>query len=138
MSDRRTLEQRRAERALQRIEQRTHLPPKHKEAYVSYAKALPAEILMNGLGQAMAMLLAAARGKADDPHRLLHDDMQAWLCGNEELPALPYEGDLVPALMAHGQEAYLLAQGEAVAYCGWLKRFAVAYLENPDASGGEE
>jgi CRISPR-associated protein Cmr5 len=136
MSDGRTLEQRRAAKALERINERKRLPTKDQERYVSYVQALPAEIVMNGLGQAMAMHLAAAGGKAGDPHRLLHDDVAAWLCGNPALPALPYGGDLIRSIMGNDQSAYLLAQAEAVAYCGWLKRFAVAYLKNAENEGG--
>ncbi len=68
--------------------------------YVSYAKALPASILQNSLGQAMATLLAASKGNpgmengsVKDAHRLLYDQVQAWLCVAEESPA-PYKGAL--------------------------------------------
>lgn len=47
--------------------------------YVSYVKGIPATILQNGLGQAMATLLAAAKGKTDG-HRLLYDHIEDWFC----------------------------------------------------------
>jgi CRISPR-associated protein Cmr5 len=96
--------------------------------------------MMNGLGQAVATHLAAAKGNDSDPHRHLYDDLQAWLCGNAQLPGLPYAGrsDLIREITLHDEAAYLMAQAEALAYCGWLKRFAVAYLKNPDTPGEAE
>jgi CRISPR-associated protein Cmr5 len=106
--------------------------------YVSYVKGLPATILQNGLGQAMATLLAASKGKPD-AHRYLYDHVEEWLCNANSYS--PYykqnkqvsNGDLLMKKITEGDEnAYIYAQAEALAYLVWLKKFAVAYLEEKE------
>jgi len=135
MSGQRTLPQLRAAHALGAVDRRRSLTETAQKEYVSYVNALPATIVMNGLGQAAAMLLARAKGQKNDSHHLLYDDLQAWLCGNKDLPSLGLQGDLVTAIMEGDQDTYVLAQTEALSYCTWLKRFAVAYLKSPDTFG---
>jgi len=129
-----SLEQQRMADALARIRQLMCL--ERQSEYLSYVKALPASILWNGLGQAMATLLAAANRKKDDnakkdndPHFLLYRNLECWLCGTHE--DAPYRGqpDLMEAIVHDDQQHYLLAQAEAQLYLNWLKKFAVAYLE---------
>lgn len=125
-----SLELRRAEHALQAVEA---LKGKQKDThYVSYVKALPANILQNGLGQALAMLLAAAKGKQDEPHKQLYNQMQAWLCGEHD--DAPYRGEskLIDAIAAGSETQYLHAHAEALAYLIWLKKLAVAFLNEPE------
>lgn len=131
------IERERAAHALRTIEQ---LPTDVKK-YTSYVKALPASILRNGFGQAMATLLAASKGEAamknggvNEAHRLLYNHLQAWLCRNDS--AAPYPSEEEPAAdstelmsrITQGDEAsYVRAQAEALAYLGWLKKFATAF-----------
>lgn len=126
MSCHQTLAQRRAAHALGRIKKRVGEPCGN---YVNYAEALPAAILMNGLGQAAATLLS----KATNAHRLLYDDLQDWLCGGDA--AAPYRGAaterdrLMQSIIRGSERDYLCAQTEALAYLVWLKKFANAHLE---------
>jgi len=132
-----SLAQRRAAHALKRIEaHRDRNKGKQKPDYgnyVSYTQSLPATILMNGLGQALATLLSKAEGDLKKPHGLLYSDLQDWLCGSD--PAAPYskasggEKCLMEAIIKNDEQAYLKAQTEAFAYLVWLKKFANAYLE---------
>ena len=123
-----SLDQRRAKHALERI--KTHQKDGTKQSeYLSYVKALPATILQNGLGQAMATLLAAAKGKENDPHQHLYKDVQSWLCSNNE-DATFSKGDLLEAITSNDQQHYLKAQAEAQAYLIWLKKFAAAFLND--------
>ena len=122
-----SLDQRRAAHALARVrKQRKH--PRQSD-YLSYAKALPASILQNGLGQAMATLLAAAKLNDDDPHFLLYRDLEDWLCGDDE--DAPYRGarSLLDAITTKDQRHYLRAQAEAQGYLNWLKKIAAAHLK---------
>jgi len=126
-----TREQQRAQHALQSVNQVQTKPKKFRDEYKSYAESLPANIVMNGLGQACAMLLAhQAKGKlADqDAHRLLYDHLQDWLRGPEQAAVYPKDQDLVKAVINHGQREYVRAQFESLAYLNWLKKFAQAYL----------
>lgn len=129
-----TIAQRRAAHALKRVLALQQAGKQTYGNYVSYVEALPAAILMNGLGQACATLLAKAEGKLDKPHGRLYADLQDWLCGED--PVAPYrnsqtKGDdrLMQAICNSNQKKYLHAQAEALAHLVWLKKFARAYLE---------
>ena len=128
------IERERAKHALDTIEE---LKTREIDKYVSYVKALPATILQNGFGQAMATLLAAAKGKQDD-HKHLYDHVEAWLCKVNTHSLYYGQADLMQAITSHNEEAYLYAQAEAMAYLAWLKKFAVAYLSEPGSAGKEE
>ncbi len=129
MSAPKPLDLQRAEHALQAVEK---LKEKNLGNYVSYVRALPASILQNGLGQALASLLSAAKGKEKEPHRWLHDQIQAWLC--REHKDAPYAGKpkLLQAITEGSEQTYLHAHAEALAYLVWLKKFAVAFLSEAD------
>lgn len=131
------IDRKRAEHALHTIERL----PENVKKYTSYVKGLPPAILQNGLGQAMATLLAASKGKpamqggnVNKAHRLLYNHVQQWLCNDD--PQAPYreEGEiaadstLLMTRITEGDEpSYIRAQAEALAYLNWLKKFAVAY-----------
>jgi CRISPR-associated protein Cmr5 len=121
-----TLEQRRAAHALKAIQDL-----RDYGNCASYIDALPAAILNNGLGQALATELAGQ----DRGHKKLYELMQEWLCGND--PSAPYRGNpsLIEAITAGSESDYLRAQPEALAYLVWLKKFARAFLE---PSGGRD
>lgn len=97
--------------------------------YVNYANALPAAVITNGLGQALATQLAAAKGEPKDPHRLLFRHVQQWLCRGAD--DSPFQGcdDLMQAVTECAESDYVWAQAETLAYLEWLKKFANAYLE---------
>jgi CRISPR-associated protein Cmr5 len=142
-----TREQQRAQHALQSVnqvqerltnagsnEKEQKKARKFRDEYKSYAESLPANIVMNGLGQACAMLLAQAKGKSADQnaHRLLYDHLQDWLRGREHAAVYPKDQDLVKSVINHGQREYVRAQFESLAYLNWLKKFAQAYLGEED------
>lgn len=125
------LDQKRAQDALEKI--RSRKEEKDYGNYVAYVKALPAVILQCGLGQALATELASS--KKDKGHKCLFEDINQWL-GRDDLAA-PYPAEcdsqtgIIEALVSNSQQEYVLAQHEALAYIGWLKKFAVALLEQP-------
>jgi CRISPR-associated protein Cmr5 len=128
---RQTLAQRRAAHAFARIRTHETAGAGSYGNYVSYVEALPATILMNGLGQAAATLLS----KATEAHSLLYSDLQEWLCSADT--AVPYRNAtggndrLMQAIIAKDERTYLHAQAEALAYLVWLKKFANAWLQRP-------
>ena len=133
MSVGKTLGQQRAEHALHAVED---LKGKEIGHYVSYVRALPANILQNGLGQALATLLSAAKLKQDDAHRRLHDQVQGWLCRDADDAPYAHKAKLLEAIVEGDERSYLHAHAEALAYLVWLKKFAVAFLDKPE--GGSE
>jgi CRISPR-associated protein Cmr5 len=90
--------------------------------------------LQNGLGQALATLLAASKGRSarESDHRRLYDQMQVWLCRSDVGAPYPDQADLMQAITSGDEAAYVQAQSEAIAYLVWLKKFAVAYLSKPE------
>ena len=111
--------------------------------YRNYVKALPARIIMNGLGQALAMEKAGAQAKNPDirkGHEKLFEHVQDWLLNGWE--HTPYRGqsDILAAIVNGSEADYIRAQGEAMAHVEWLKKFAVAYLKGVDdpAEGGDD
>jgi CRISPR-associated protein Cmr5 len=101
------------------------------ENYRRQVESLPVTILQLGLGQAIALQLAAQ----DAAQNRLVKDLSGWLCGDDE--AAPYRGydqkgksniELLSAIMEHDERTYLRASREALALASWLKRFARALL----------
>ncbi|TWB10069.1 CRISPR-associated Cmr5 family protein [Nitrospirillum amazonense] len=144
------LAQRRAQHALNAIKayrdaSTSEVPDKQKKAYAGYVKSLPAAIVMNGLGQALATELAQGKkdtakgqgGLSPDAHQQIYRHVQDWLCGSD--PQAPFRDAgngttmLLERLYASDQTTYLRAQAEALLYLGWLKKFANALL-----GGGDE
>ena len=133
-ANRPTLEQQRAAHALDQIEK---VKGRNDAGdYKSYAESLPATIVMNGLGQACATLLAQARGESSDKdaHRRLYDHLEDWLCGSEARVGV--SKPLIEALVESDQSKYCHAQAEALAYLVWLKKFAQAFLSRGGSENG--
>ena len=129
--------QKRAGNALRKIEGLAGADDKRKYGnYRAYVNGLPATILTNGLGQALAMELAGS-GK-DVGHRLLYDHLDDWLRGGWE--SSPYGGarNVLDAIANGDERNYIRAQAEAMAYLEWLKKFANAMLKRLDEGDAEQ
>jgi len=128
-----TLEQKRAKHALEQVKALQKDAPGN---YLSYVNALPAAILMNGLGQA----LATERAASDQAHHRLAQHVSEWLLSPEahtryaasvsDEAQLDAVQQLLGRIVAGDQDAYLWAQAEAIAYVTWLKKFANAFLNS--------
>ena len=133
-----TLGQERAAKALSSINGLENEDFKGK--FASYVERLPAAIVMNGLGQAMASELAASRlnkdkrGLEEKAHERLFNLIQEWL-GESKVykKSSPDAKWLMKAIVEGDQEDYVRAQAESLAYLDWLKMFSQAYLK-----GGED
>ena len=68
-----TLAQARAKSAMDEV---NTMEGKNVSGFKSYVNALPATIVMNGFGQALAFELS----KDDEGHKKLSDALQNWLC----------------------------------------------------------
>ena len=129
-----TLAQRRAAHALRCIEELKSQGQESYGNYKSYVKALPANILMSGLGQAVATV--RSRDRKGYPQLYAHLD--DWLCGDDhDAPYRQYQSAnprnssrLLYAITEHDQDIYVRAQAEAMAYLEWLRKFADAFLES--------
>jgi CRISPR-associated protein Cmr5 len=126
-----TLGQQRAEFALKKLEAINC----NRDKFKKLCAGLPAMIMQNGFGQALAFL--AAKGckterneiqeKRDSEHVAAYSIILEWL----EKMGFVKEGNLREKLMAitkMDQSTYLRAQRETLAMLEWLKRFAHAAL----------
>ncbi len=131
MSSQQTLQQRRAAKAWEQIQQTDKRDYKNK--YGSLVRGLPAMIQTDGLGQTLAFLLAKAKdsdkngkakGSAVTEHRAAYDHLAAWLGAPEQFGF--GQVDLLDWLLKQNSDTYRQAAAEAQAYLGWLKRFVEA------------
>ncbi len=108
------------------------------DRYCQHVKGLPAAILINGLGQA----LAAEYASGDAGRKRLANDLARWLLDADGTSPFRHKGKgeegkeaahLLDAITEGDQHAYLWAQREALAWLKWLKLFAPAV----DSSGKE-
>ena len=125
---RRTIEQERAEDALARVKELVNRGDNSADLgkYRSYVDRLGPAILMNGLGQA----LATERASSGEEHEIVYNNVSTWLCGAKGV----YRGstDLLTSIMENGEENYLLAQAEALAWLRWHKKFCRAFLRDDE------
>lgn len=133
-----SLEQRRAARALETVNEIKG--EGYEGKFRSYVVRLPASIVMNGLGQALASELAAAgrgeEGKSDkEAHEKLYEAIENWLLAERKIyPERSAERSdhLMSAIVSGSQDQYVLAQAEALAYLEWLKKFSQAFLKKEE------
>ena len=114
-------EQERSSFALKRI---NLLPTVEKETS-SFVSGVPAMILQNGFGQALAFL--RAKGKGEGHHGAAFSIMKKWLTKNK----LVLDGNdrkFLVNISEMDQTEYLEAQTETLAMLEWLKRYANAKL----------
>jgi len=134
---RHTLEQQRALYALQTIQGHVSDVDKDKRRYATLVRSLPSMVLQNGLGQALAYLLADARGDDRTPARRLYAELKQWLVGDvsDDRPEPAYDrgSELMEALMAGSRTDYQQAQLTSLALLGWMRKFADAYLPKGDS-----
>ena len=130
-----TVEQKRAANAMQRVDALKHKSRKFKKDYGAYVNRLGPAIVMNGLGQALATELAAAGAepKKDDEHAHaeLYRSLQQWLCG----PGDVYEErDVLDAIVKNDEACYVRAQAEALAWLEWHKKCCRATFPPEDGN----
>lgn len=135
----RTLEQDRARDALAQVRKVKDALGEGDQAqkFVSYVEALPATILANGLGQAAATLFAQGKNGPNDPHLLLFNALEKWLCRDARQAPYRNGGKLMDAIVNSDRSAYLRAQAEALAWLVWMKKFAVAFMKQKSEDGEE-
>lgn len=111
-----TTQQERAKYALEEVQKAA----KSRE-FLSYASAMPAMIVMNGLGQTAAFY--KSQGGA---HFQLYELLSNWLTKQNQPFA---EKNLLDGITQCNMQSYLLAQAEALALLDWVKKFAKAYMK---------
>lgn len=156
----RTLEQLRASKAWAHV---NAVPNELSQNYRSLVRKAPAMIKMNGLGQTLAFLLAQEKKTAEEIRKksvedlgadgLLYKHLEEWLIEDEGdanpsvtnkeirkmkaniLWGATSKKTLIERILAEDSVVYQLAAEEALAYLGWLKRFAEARFGGEAAEG---
>lgn len=107
--------------------------PNLRGDYLRAVEAFPFTIRSLGLGQALALLRAG--GAKDLGKQRLYDDLQRWLCTEQEHSPYHRKGnnDLLAALTDGDQRDYRTALIETEAYLAWLKPFSQALLSQSDS-----
>lgn len=128
-----TLEQKRAAFAWQKVQAVKNMEGKTPAKVAMYLRRLPAMIMVNGLGQSLAFLLADAENHRDRPSYVTFDLLAEWLVDERKLFPQPRQ-HLFSQLVQGDRAQYQQAQEETWALLNWLKKLADAYL--PSEGGG--
>lgn len=121
---RQTTEQKRAQFALSRVQDVKNTQVHIAARYRQQIMRLPAMILASGLGQTLAFLKAKSDGgRKRNEHDVAYRHLDEWVRLQLKLP-----GDLLEEVTRMDVSQYRVAQTEALAVLGWLKRFAEAEI----------
>jgi len=126
----RTTQQKRAAYAYKQVEGLQKAGEKIHKEYSSLARGFPAMIQIDGLGSALAFLLAKAGGDKQSAHRFLYDHVSAWLESNRHT-----SGDLLQSILQLDSARYRQIASEIQAYMVWIKRFVEAEVYKAKPNG---
>ncbi len=121
MTIRQTTEQRRAKSAWIDVEDVTD-----KDKYGTLARKLPSMIQVNGLGTALAFLLAKGKNKSKDGHMEIYTHISKWILQELGLDGKYTSGSLMDMVRNEDMPTYRRATTEAIEYGIWLKRYVEA------------
>ncbi len=96
-----------------------------REDFKNFSAGLPAMILQNGFGQALAFL--AAKSSGQDKHSATFSIIASWL-SERGLIEFKDRVSVLQSVSSMEQDKYLHAQKETLAMLEWLKRYANAEL----------
>lgn len=122
MSERRSLEQKRAQRAWENV--RSVKGKDFAKEYGKLARSAPADIQANGLGQTLAFWQAKGKDKAE--HKTLFQHVSDWVI--QQIKVDSSKNLLEWIVDQANTDEYRRATSEAIAFLIWLKRFAEAEL----------
>ena len=105
---------------------------KNNDKYATYIRRLPSMILTNGLGQALAFLLADNAKDTHSPAIKIYHQIQHWLLSERKIYDSS-DSDLMATLVKQKSSGYMHAQHETLKLLVWMKKFADAYL--PESGG---
>ena len=130
-SHQQTLDQKRAQRAWEDIQEVKQRSLGFRKKYGSLARRVPMLVLTNGLGQTLAYLVSKAkfhekdRGEEAQASGELFEHLSRWTMSQI---APNFNGKLLLWILQNDSTGYRRATTEALAYLSWLKRFAEAEL----------
>ncbi len=116
-------EQQRAKKAWELV---SAIPAGDKmDKYASLAKTAPVMILTNGLGQTLAFVIS--KSKKGNEYSAIFEHLDTWLSENVAWSgSISGKGKLMERIINDNSQIYRIATEEALAFLGWIKRFAGA------------
>lgn len=130
-----TMQQARAKHALNTVQDWQKEEPDSQKKLRSYASDLPAMILMNGLGQAIAFAKMKSKNTSTKEYGLIYQTLQSWLYEQKKpLNSLFSDKELIKSITNIDMQTYQLTQTEALLYLDWIKKFSKAFLSTEEAS----
>lgn len=121
------IEQGRAARAYEMVEEAKKALGKDDKKYKSYVKRIPMLIKTNGLAATLAFVKSKSKENAKEtPYNKIYNQMAAWL---REKELLTDETKLVEEIITLPSPQYRLVTAEVLALFNWLRRFAEGLIE---------
>lgn len=134
MSRQKTIDQERAAAAWKAVNQVDATSSEEfKKKYASWVRSAPTNVMINGLGQTLAFMLAKGKPDRSEAPAVLYMHLSDWT--TKQMGWTQTNAGLLIELINHSSDVYRRATVEILAYLVWLKRFAEAVL--PEASDAE-
>lgn len=95
--------------------------------YKAYAKKLPMLIKVNGLGAALAFMIA--KGYKNDAWKILYQNIEDWLLDDHKHLIAFEEDRLLEELWESDSTTYRAVTFEVLAYLSWVKRFVDSQIQ---------
>jgi CRISPR-associated protein Cmr5 len=129
VSRRRSLDQERAKKAWACVAAvKNRKEAKLEKEYSGLARSAPTDILTNGLGQTLAFWRAKGKEDKKSAHSQIFDHVSQW-CKPQLKIGETHVSLLDWVVNTADTDGYRRATSEAMAFLGWLKRFAEAELK---------
>jgi len=123
------MQQARAKHALKKVQTWQQQTTDSQKKLQSYASALPAMILMNGLGQAIAFAKMKSKNASTKEYKYIYVALQDWLYDKEKpLNFKKIDKDLITSITQIDMKTYQLTQTESILYLDWIKKFSKSFL----------
>ena len=119
------IQQQRAHHALTTIRKWKQSDQYSGKRLQSYASGLPAMILTNGLGQALAFCLT----KKEPEYKALYRLLENWLLTERQIFETNAPKNLIDAVTQSDMQTYQTAQTEALLYLDWVKKLVKGLIK---------
>lgn len=127
---RKKLEQGRAAHAFDSVNAAKRALKDKAVEYKAYSKKLPMLIKVNGLGAALAFMIA--KGHKSDAWKILYQNIEDWLLEDHKQLISFEEDRLLKELWKSDSTTYRTVTYEVLAYLSWVKRFVDSQIQGEE------
>lgn len=134
MSEVRMIAQERAEFALNKVlEIEKEIEKNRMKEFRNFSAGVPSIILQNGFGQTIAFFLSKDKSPQ---HQIMVEIIKEWLLQRNFIENVEENKDFVLKISKLNQQKYLYIQDETLKLLEWVKRYAHAFLPDPNKKEG--